>query len=177
MATASTDEKPEDRTVGNTPTCPHCTSPYIKRARRTTTYERLISLFYVYPFSCQLCGHGFRLFQPGVRYVRFEEDQREYQRMRVDLAVRLRQGTLSSDGAAIDVSMRGCTVRDSDPLPLATVVKISLKLPNEPDPVTVEAVVRNSSDDRMGFEFLRFEGEGRQRLRQFVQGILNGQYH
>ena len=74
-------------------------------------------------------------------------------------------------------SMRGCTVRDSDPLPLATVVKISLKLPNELDPVTVEAIVRNSSNNRMGFEFLRFEGEDRQRLRQFVQGILNGQYH
>jgi PilZ domain-containing protein len=177
MATASTGEKPKDRTVGNTPSCPHCSSPYIKRARRTTIYDRFISLFYVYPFSCQLCGNGFRLFQPGVRYVRFEEDQREYQRMRVDLPIRLLQGTLNSNGAAIDLSMRGCTVRNAASLPLAAVVKISLKLPNEPDPVTVEAVVRNSSDNRIGLEFLRFEGEDRQRLRQFIQGLLDRQYH
>lgn len=117
------------------------------------------------------------MFQPGVRYVRFEEDQREYQRMRVDLPIRLLQGTLNSNGAAIDLSMRGCTVRNAASLPLAAVVKISLKLPNEPDPVTVEAVVRNSSDNRIGLEFLRFEGEDRQRLRQFIQGLLDRQYH
>jgi PilZ domain-containing protein len=137
----------------------------------------LISLFYVYPFSCQLCGQGFSLFQPGVRYFRVDEDQREYQRIRVDLPIRLLQGTSNSNGAAIDISMRGCTVRNIDPLPLGTVVKISLKLPNVPETVAIEAIVRNRSDSRIGLEFLRFEGEDRQRLRHFVQGLLDSQYH
>ena len=37
-----------------------------------------MSLFYVYPFKCQLCGERFRSFQRGVRYIRVEEDRREY---------------------------------------------------------------------------------------------------
>src|SRR6266478_9749023 len=38
--------------------------------------ERLISLFYIYPFRCQPCGHRFRLLQWGVTYTKIEEDQR-----------------------------------------------------------------------------------------------------
>jgi hypothetical protein len=38
--------------------------------------ERLISLFYIYPFRCQPYGHRFRLLQWGVTYTRIEKDRR-----------------------------------------------------------------------------------------------------
>jgi hypothetical protein len=177
MSTAMTDGKLSDQTIVDAPSCPHCASPYIKRVRRATTYERLISLLYVYPFSCQLCGHWFKLFRPGVRYVRVDEDQREYQRMRVDLPTTLLEGTLTCDGSAIDVSMRGCTVKTAAPLLLGGIVKARLRLPNDEDPVMVEAAIRNRSHDRIGLEFLRFRGEDRQRLRHFMQGLLASQSH
>jgi predicted nucleic acid-binding Zn ribbon protein len=55
--------------------CPKCSSEYVKRASRVGL-ERLMSLFYVYPFRCQWCGHRFRLFQWGVTYRRIDLDSR-----------------------------------------------------------------------------------------------------
>jgi DNA repair exonuclease SbcCD ATPase subunit len=51
------------------PVCPKCSSDSVKRVSRIGS-ERLISLFYIYPFRCQPCGHRFRLFKWGVRYTR-----------------------------------------------------------------------------------------------------------
>jgi PilZ domain-containing protein len=171
------DESKKPRVV-KTSSCPNCSSPYINRLRRATTYQRLISFLYVYPFSCQLCGHSFKLFQPGVRYVRVDEDQREHQRMRVHLQIRLTQGTTTYNGAVIDISMRGCTVKTADHLPLGCIAKVELKVPNDRNGLIVKAaIVRNTSHDRIGLEFLRFEDEERQRLRQFVQSLLASDYH
>ena len=55
------------------PVCPECRSEYIKRVRREGIGERLLSVFYVYPFSCQLCGERFSFFLRGVRYVRIDD--------------------------------------------------------------------------------------------------------
>ena len=52
------------------PLCPRCSREYVKRVSRVGLGERLISLFYVYPFRCQLCGHRFQLLQWGVEYKR-----------------------------------------------------------------------------------------------------------
>jgi hypothetical protein len=56
------------------PVGPTCSSEYVKRVSRLGP-ERLISLFYIYPFSCQPCGHRFRLLQWGVTYTKIEVDQ------------------------------------------------------------------------------------------------------
>ena len=61
--------------------CPNCSSEYVKRASRVGL-ERLMSHFYIYPFTCQLCWHRFRLFQWGVRYTRIELGSRAAQRRR-----------------------------------------------------------------------------------------------
>jgi len=52
--------------------CPRCSSEHIKRVSRIGP-ERLISLFYIYPFRCEPCGHRFRLFQRGVTYTRMSQ--------------------------------------------------------------------------------------------------------
>jgi hypothetical protein len=175
MSKVLTDEPSASKTKAS-PNCPNCSSEFVQRVRRTTVYERLVSLFYIYPFNCQLCGQGFSLFQPGVRYVRVDEDQRAYQRIRVDLPIVMTHDEIERDGSAIDISMRGCTVRTDDPLGIGSIIKVALKIPNEKDTLTVEAIVRNSSADRVGLEFLRFQGRERQRLRQFVQSLLSAKY-
>jgi hypothetical protein len=53
------------------PVCPKCSSDYVERVSRIGS-ERLISLFYIYPFRCQSCGHRFRLLQWGVTYTKIE---------------------------------------------------------------------------------------------------------
>ena len=155
------------------PTCPNCASQFIKRGRRTTTYERVVSLFYVYPFRCQLCGHWFKLFQPGISYVRVDEDQREHQRFPVSVPVVLAQNRIHCEATAVDISMGGCTVRTTDPFALGSVAKIQLQIPNEADLLTVDAaIVRNAGQGRVGLQFLQFRRDERQRLRRFVQSLL-----
>ena len=56
------------------PVCPKWSSNLVKRVSRVGL-ERLISLFYIYPFKCQPCGHRFRLLQWGAKYTRIELDQ------------------------------------------------------------------------------------------------------
>jgi predicted nucleic acid-binding Zn ribbon protein len=56
------------------PVCPKCSSEYVKRASRDG-FERLMSLFYIYPFRCKPCAHRFRLLQRGVTYTRVELDR------------------------------------------------------------------------------------------------------
>jgi predicted nucleic acid-binding Zn ribbon protein len=53
--------------------CPKCSSDFVKRVRRVG-FEHLMSVFYIYLFRCQPCGHRFRVLQRGVTYRRIETD-------------------------------------------------------------------------------------------------------
>jgi hypothetical protein len=49
--------------------CPQCKGDAVQRTRRSFL-ERWLSLFFIYPYRCQRCRHRFRMWQPGVRYIR-----------------------------------------------------------------------------------------------------------
>jgi hypothetical protein len=61
--------------------CPNCSKEYVARVARVGFVEGLLGLFYVYPFKCQLWGCRASALQWGVRYLRMEEDRREYERL------------------------------------------------------------------------------------------------
>jgi len=65
------------------PVCPKCSSDYVERVSRIGS-ERLISLFYIYPFRCQWCGHRFRLLQWGVTYRKIARPMRWTEAQRLD---------------------------------------------------------------------------------------------
>jgi hypothetical protein len=92
------------------PLCPQCSTKYVKRVRRESLKERLLSVFYVYPFRCQLCGHRFSFYQPGVKYVRVQEDCRIYERFSVNFPATFTSGELEGEGSVADISMAGCTI-------------------------------------------------------------------
>ena len=56
------------------PVCPKCSSDYVKRVSRDG-FEHLMSVFYIYPFRCQPCGHRSRILQWGVTYTRIKLDK------------------------------------------------------------------------------------------------------
>ena len=154
--------------------CPNCSSEYVKRLRRITIYERLLGFFYIYPFCCQLCDRTFRIFQPGIRYARVDEDRREHHRIAVDFPVRLTNAAIQREGQVADLSMSGCTVRLDSVLPLANLVSVEFQIPGVAGPLTVKtAIVCNSAQDRIGFEFLRFQGDERQRLRRVIRDLMD----
>jgi hypothetical protein len=51
-------------------TCPRCQSLHVQRVPRAGLIDRVLSVFYVYPFWCGHCLRRFRKMQWGKRYRR-----------------------------------------------------------------------------------------------------------
>jgi PilZ domain len=159
------------------PLCPRCSKEYVIRVSRVGLGERLASLFYVYPFRCQLCGHRFKFLQYGIKYKRIEEDRREYERLPASFPIMFDAGTVQGRGLTVDVSMRGCTFHTESELVEGNILRMRLELPEETSPVSVEAVIiRTLRSGRVGVEFLQFENGERERLQRFIRGLLIGRW-
>jgi hypothetical protein len=157
------------------PICPNCSKKYVTRVARLGLLEHLLSIFYVYPFKCQLCGYRFKFTQKGVRYKRIEEDRREYERLPMSLPVAFSGDQIEGEGVLCDISMGGCTFRTATLPAGGSIVRMALKISNDVQPVNIDAaVIRNTRKDHIGVEFLSFEAAERERLQLFIRGHLNG---
>ena len=155
--------------------CPNCARAFVRRVSRTGLGERLLSVFYVYPFKCQLCGYRFRFFQWGVRYFRVEEDRREYDRMEMSFPVTFASEDASGDGTLMNVSMGGCSLKTQAQLSMGAIIKLTLQVSSDIPPVVVDAaVVRSVRAGGVGVEFLQWQQSERERLQLFVRGLLIG---
>jgi hypothetical protein len=155
--------------------CPNCSRDFVRRVSRASLGEKLLSLFYIYPFKCQLCGERFRAVQRGVRYVRVEEDRREYDRMEMRFPLTFTAPEVSGEGVMLNFSMGGCSFSSSAVVPIGTILKLQLRVSSTIAPVNIEAaLVRNAGTGRVGVEFLRWQESERERLQLFVRGMLIG---
>jgi hypothetical protein len=155
------------------PTCPDCSKSFVKRVSPKGVCERLTTLFYVYPFRCQLCGYRFKQPQWGVRYLRIDEDQREYDRMAVSFPVMLPGNDGDTQGIVTDISMGGCTLTSAVELARGDIVGLNLQLSSQDLPVVVDAaIVRNVRSTTAGMEFLSLQEYDRSRLQIFIRGLL-----
>jgi hypothetical protein len=155
------------------PLCPRCSKEYVRRVSRVGLGERVASLFYVYPFRCQLCGHRFKLLQWGVKYRRFEEDRREYERMAANFPVTFVAGAVNGQALVVDISMAGCTLQTEAQLAEGNILQMGLQVSNTPQPINVEAaIIRSIQSGRAGVEFLRVENGERERLQSFIRGLI-----
>ena len=153
--------------------CPNCNRDFVRRVSRSGLFERLLSVGYVYPYKCQLCGERFRAYQRGVRYVRVEEDRREYDRMEMNFPISYSSPEVSGEGIMLNFSMGGCSFTTASEIPMGTILQMQLKISPTVAPVIVEAaLVRNVSGGRIGTEFLRWNDSERERLQLFVRGML-----
>ena len=157
------------------PRCPMCHEDYVRRVRREGLGERLLSQFYLYPFRCQLCGKRFRARQPGVRYVRIDEDHREYRRIPVHYDAILAVEREHSEGVVKDISLGGCTVDTPTRLSPGTILQLGLRPPGYKNGITIEAaVVRTSRLGSIGVEFIRLKHDERKRLKELVRSLHLG---
>lgn len=155
--------------------CPHCSRDFVRRVARSALAETLLSFFYIYPFKCQLCGERFRSMQWGVRYVRVDEDRREYDRMEMRFPVTFSGQGISAEGELLNVSMGGCSFHTAANLTSGMILKMGLQISKDVAPVTVDAVVvRNVRSGAVGVEFLQWQKSERERLQLFIRGLLIG---
>lgn len=154
------------------PVCPNCGKDFTRRSHREGLFERVISLFYVYPFRCQLCTHRFRTLQFGQRYVKQKVDRREYERIATKFPMTFQGDQAQGEGTTLDLSMAGCAVESEAKVPEGSLVQLELKNTGT-SPLQVEAaVVRSARQKTVGLQFLRLWEEERERLRQFIRELL-----
>ncbi len=155
------------------PTCPLCQSTYVRRAHRMGFLEQALSLFYLYPFRCQLCSARFTALQWGVRYSAQTEDPRKYERISVQFPVLFGNTQTVGKGVVTDVSVADCAI--STDLPLKQGDSLQLELypkTGRPPIVVAQAVVRSVRQGLVGVQFLEMEGSEKARLNRFVSGMV-----
>jgi hypothetical protein len=153
--------------------CPKCSRPFVRRVSIVGSAETLLGIFYVYPFKCQICGVRFHMPQWGVRYLRVPEDKREYDRLPTSFSLNFQANNMTGQGAALNVSMGGCNFNSTMRLASGTVLQMGLQVADGVDPIVVDAaVVRYTHERSIGVEFLQWQESERERLQQFVRGLL-----
>jgi hypothetical protein len=153
--------------------CPKCAVEFVRRVSRIGLAEKFLSLFYIYPFKCQLCGCRFRSIQWGVRYTRIEEDRRMYDRLAVRCPVTFSAGQGFGEGTLVDLSMGGCGLSTDAKISVGEILEMRLKVWSDAAPIVVEAaVVRHVQSKAVGIEFLQWSPSERERMQQFVRSLL-----
>lgn len=154
------------------PICPVCATQFVKPVHSESLQERVLSLVYVYPFRCQLCGYRFQYIDWGFNYRKIDQDHRTYQRLPVHLAVTFTSDGIESQGVIVDISMVGCAMRTIAKLRAGAILSVILRAAEDMPPIAVEAgVVRHVERNRIGVEFLKLEKIHRERLLQLINSL------
>lgn len=153
--------------------CPHCGRDFVRRVSRAGWVEILFSVFYLYPFRCKLCGHRFRSFERGVRYVRVKEDRREYDAVEINFPVTFSGEKVSGEGMVGNIFMGGCRFTTTADLTTGMIVKLALQIQTSLRPVIVDAaIVVARETDNAEVKFLRWQETERERLQLFIRWLL-----
>jgi hypothetical protein len=89
---------------------------------------------------CQLCGYRFKTLIRGVRYVRIDEDARDYERLPTDFPFTLVHNEITVvKGRVSEISMSGCTLQTDMPMQLGQVIDLKLYISN--DPIMIDSLV------------------------------------
>ena len=158
--------------VKSMPACPRCGEAHVRRTSRENVLERLFSLFYLYPFRCQLCGHRFRAVQWGQRYVRRQGDRREFERHPARFPVTFGLGSEQHEGVVRQISIDGCTVETTVPLTPGSALSLTMR-PDGGEPISVtHCLVRTVAPDRLGIQFVQLSVEEHDALRRLVWRVI-----
>lgn len=153
--------------------CPQCKKDVVRRIRRRGQLEHLLSVFYLYPFRCQLCSRRFRAFKWGRRYARRPIDRRQYQRLATNFPVSFSWEQVSGEGIATNISLGGCRLETNVQLVQEALLQLQLHVPRCEPGIRVEAaVVRTIQSKSVGVQFLRLTESEKTRLGRFVLELL-----
>jgi c-di-GMP-binding flagellar brake protein YcgR len=77
-------------------------------------------------------------------------------------------------GWVSEISMSGCTLQTLTPVRLGQVTSLQLHVPTLNESIMINAaIVKNTSDNRAGLEFLRLSQRERKRLQSFIRNEVN----
>jgi hypothetical protein len=155
--------------------CPNCSREFVRQVAPVGFKERLLERVSFYPFKCQVCG--LRFHHRGGRYIRIEEDGREYERLSRSLPMGFRGEQIQGEGLVLNISMGGCSFYTTSELSKGAIIRLEVRISSDAAPVVVDAaVVRHIYNQTAGVEFIQWQQSERERLQLFVCGLLIGRH-
>jgi len=159
------------------PRCSACQKQFVRRARRKGVLEVCLSLFFIYPFRCQLCEQRFLALQWGYRYVKKPADARRYDRIPVRFPVTFYNERVKGEGILLDLSIKGGVMEAATPLQKDDVLCLRIPASDAHPPIEIEAAgVRWVSRTRAGLEFLTLDVKASATLRSIIEKLSGGRY-
>jgi PilZ domain len=155
------------------PECPQCHADIARRISQSGPVERLLNFFSIYSFRCQLCAHRYRKFAVGTDDIALPSDKRQFERLPSSVRATIVGPQGRSEDLITDLSMGGCTLQTTTALTKGAFLHLSLQPSEREAAIVVEtAMVRSVRSERVGLEFLEFEGGQKERLARLVRGLL-----
>ena len=160
--------------------CPQCGQTFVQRPHPTEVKERLLSLIYIYPFRCQVCGCHFKAFGFGVHAKQFV-DQRQYERLPTLFPAMCAEAVEAGEsgggeGVVTDISLGGCYLHTTVQFTEGALVALELQTSEAEPVIPVEAaIVRSVRPNGVGLEFLRLNDAAQERLGQFMRRLRDEQ--
>ena len=155
--------------------CPNCSREFVRQVAPVGFKERLLERISFYPFKCQVCG--LRFHQWGVRFIRIEEDGREYARLSRSLPIGFRGDQIQGEGLVLNIAMGGCSFYTTSELSKGAIIRLEVRISSDAAPVVVDgAVVRHIYNQVAGVEFIQWQQNERERLQLFICGLLIGRH-
>jgi hypothetical protein len=151
------------------PSCPKCGNAYVRLSLRENAITRLLQIIQIYQFRCQLCKGRFMRLRWGRVYPKPILDQREYERVPVQLPVTFFGDKTHGKGTIANLSMDGCVIETSTPLKEGELMSLLVHLADARESLEVEvALVRWSFERRRGLEFVHLQPNHEEGLRRFL---------
>ena len=99
-------------------------------------------------------------------------EKRQYPRFQVRLPTVFSGDHTHGHGHMWNLSLGGCAVQSEMRVTTGMQLRLQFTLRDRPDPLVIDlATVRWSTGGKFGTEFLGFEPEAQQRLREFIRGL------
>jgi len=157
--------------------CPSCGTSFVRVTYQEGTVERVLNRLKVFSFRCQLCTTRFRTFWPVSPNATQVVDRRQYRRLPASFQANLlADNAVCTSSRVTDISMGGCTLETTEPLPRGTFLELTIKPVSNAEPIKVEtAMVCSLRAESMGVRFLELLASDRHRLSQVVLSLLVGQ--
>ena len=152
--------------------CPKCGQLRVRRCHREGPVDHALSVVYVYPFLCLVCGRRFRALRWGRRYTTQPAQGREVERIAVRAPLVVSGAGARVDGEITGLSLQGCTAWTRVRLREGATVRLELLLePAEPPVVVAAALVRSVRSDKAGIDFVGVSPDEERRIRRILTSL------
>jgi hypothetical protein len=155
------------------PECPQCHADVARRISQSGPVDRLLNIFSIYSFRCQLCAHRYRKCLVGTDRIALPSDKRQFERLPTHVRATIVGPQGQSDDVITDLSLGGCTLHTTTTFTRGAFLHLNLQPSDRDAAIVVEtAMVRSVRSEYLGLEFLEFGRGQRERLAEFVRGLL-----